>query len=352
MALSSSLRSGGGGGMSPSAFALCHSGLLRGRTPTLSTSQSLMSPPSRVIVLRGQSSRDDPSLTNVDDYEWLKRSRPVRICARLLSLEGVATAGATGASAIDDVGGSSSTTKIVHFQRHGQGTHNELYRRWAEENGRPFDLSETDPLKNPLLTDVVLDAPLTQKGRDQCLEQRCVASELRGVELIVVSPLVRALETACITFKDHLPHKSHNSQRGTRVVKWIAHEGIREELGTLLCNKRRTLGETLSAFPHVDFAYLDTSEEDQVWDRHAERTQCDEGIPRRETTEDMSHRAYDFLTNFVYARPETNMAVVGHSAWLLAMTSAVLDLEEEDADLIMPMFGQAELRSLELTFLK
>ncbi len=44
--------------------------------------------------------------------------------------------------------------------------------------------------------------------------------------------------------------------------------------------------------------------------------------------------------------------MVGHSAWLLAMTNAVLEFEEgsEDVEEFGTMFGQAELRSATLTF--
>ncbi|KAL7543768.1 hypothetical protein ACHAXR_013078 [Thalassiosira sp. AJA248-18] len=302
-----------------------------------------ISTPSRIILHNKAASTvsDDPSLKNETDYEWLKQSRPMRIHARLLSRP-------NGEGNTNDIGSSSSVTKIVHFQRHGQGTHNEIYKQWTEKTGVPLDLSETDPEKNPFLLPDVIDAPLTQKGRDQCAEQRFVASKLEGVELVVSSPLVRALQTAHITFEDHLPF---NTPRHKPETPWIVHESIREELGTLLCNKRRPLSETEIEFPEVDYTYLPYGDEDVVWNKHVEKTASDDGIPQRETIEDMSHRAYNFLANFIYVRPEREIVVVGHSAWLLAMTGAVLDVTEEDA-LITPMFGQAELRSMELTFLE
>ena len=302
--------------------------------------------PSRILLGNDSKSSptpktDDPSLSTSDnDYEWLKKSRPMRIHARLLSPNGEE----------NNIIKSSAVTKIVHFQRHGQGLHNEIYKQWTERTGKPLDLSETDPDKNPFLLDHVIDAPLTQKGRDQCAEQRDVASKLGGVELVITSPLVRALQTAHITFEDHLPY---NSPRG---VKWIAHEAVREELGTLLCNKRRPLRETEVEFPEVDYTYMPYGDEDVVWDRHAEKTSKDngDGIAQRESIVDMSHRAYNFLVNFIRGRPEREIVVVGHSAWLLAMTGAVLDVGdcEETENFIAPMFGQAELRSLELVFLE
>ncbi len=107
---------------------------------------------------------DDPSLTSNTDFEWLKQSRDIRIhAARLLPPNGEAK---------DIIGdASSANSKIVHFQRHAQGTHNELYKTWTDRTGEPLDLSETDPKKNPLLLPDIIDAPLTQKGKNQCLAQ-------------------------------------------------------------------------------------------------------------------------------------------------------------------------------------
>lgn len=300
-------------------------------------------PSSSIIICHSKSTSskvsDDPSLTTEEkDYEWLKQSRPMRIHARLIS--------PNGEERTDNIMGASSVTKIVHFQRHGQGTHNELYRQWTEKTGVPLDLSETDPKKNPLLLPSIIDAPLTQKGRDQCARQRSAAGQLDGVELVIVSPLTRALQTAHITFEDHLPYNSKG-------IKWIAHDGIREELGTLLCNKRRPLGETELEFPEVDYTYLPPYGEDDVaWNDHVAKTSDEDGMARRETTEDMSHRAYNFLVNFLHPRPEREIAVVGHSAWLLAMTGAVLDIGEEEEEDMTSMFGQAEMRSMELIFLE
>ncbi len=174
----------------------------------------------------------------------------------------------------------------------------------------------------------------------------------------MVSPLVRALETACITFEDHLPSTIKKDGGREEGVRWIAHEGIREELGLLLCNQRRPLKETVLQFPHVDFSLLahHETDEDVYWKQHCERTSINnfDGMPQRESIEDMSHRAYDFLVDYLYHRPEREIAVVGHSAWLLAMTNAVVEFDEESGDVeeFGTMFGQAELRSATLTFTK
>ena len=134
----------------------------------------------------------------------------------------------------------------------------------------------------------VIDPPLTQKGMDQCTEQKTVASMLEGVKLIIMSPLVRCLQIAHNTFEHHLPHNT------LRRVKWMAHEGVREELGMLLCNKRRPLSKTERLFPGVDFTHL-PGEDDAMWENHVDKTAIDDGTAPRETTEDMSHRCYNFL---------------------------------------------------------
>ena len=157
---------------------------------------------------------------------------------------------------------------------------------------------------------------------------------------------MRTLQTARITFEDHLPYNSKG-------IKWIAHDSICEELGTLLCNKHRPLGKIKLEFPEVDYMYLlPYDEDDAVWNNHVIKTSDEDDIARRETTEDMSHRAYKVLVNFLHPRPEREIAVVGHSAWLLAMTGAVLDIGEEEEEDMTSMFGQAEMRSMELIFLE
>ena len=74
-------------------------------------------------------------------------------------------------------------TKRIHCIRHGQSTFN------AE-----FELTRTDPLH--------FDSPLSELGHRQVAER---AVELRQYpyELVVTSPLTRALQTTMGLFKDH-----------------------------------------------------------------------------------------------------------------------------------------------------
>jgi broad specificity phosphatase PhoE len=217
-------------------------------------------------------------------------------------------------------------TKVVHFQRHGQGFHNILGDILRDAGVKP-DVDSTDPAVNPWLRSEIIDAPLTETGKEQCQGQRERASALNP-ELVVVSPLLRAIQTAAITFADFKDNSS---------IPWIAHEGCREELGMLFCNKRRPLSAIQKDYPHLQ--YWDMEEEDTLFDPS-----------KRESNESKSDRIYDFLVNFVANRPESEIAVVCHSAWLFHMCNAVVDCGD-DLEL-QSWFLTSEVRSIRLTFSK
>jgi hypothetical protein len=70
--------------------------------------------PSHIILRNGSTSAvsDNTPPASVNEYELLKKSRPFRIHARLIPTNGEK----------NSIVGSSEATKIVHFQRHAQGT--------------------------------------------------------------------------------------------------------------------------------------------------------------------------------------------------------------------------------------
>jgi broad specificity phosphatase PhoE len=219
--------------------------------------------------------------------------------------------------------------KIIHFQRHGQGYHNLLYRVMQENDRAVTDIYGSDPVANPFVRPEIVDSPLTELGRAQCAEQRqaVVAEYDLTPQLVIVSPLHRALQTAQITFQDSLD----------AAIPFVAHEACREELGILTCNKRRPLSETKREFPNIDFSLLESGEEDTLWNPL-----------EREAAHDQSKRIYDFLVDFVQHQPQREIAVVGHSAWLFTMCNAVIDCGDDD-DLIS-WFGTAEIRTVKMTW--
>ena len=122
---------------------------------------------------------------------------------------------------------STSDTKIIHFQRHGQGYHNLICDMWREA-GKPIDFDSSDPNLNPVVRPEFLDPPLTALGMQQCSSQRGICAGLNP-ELVIVSPMLRCIQTARLSFRDHL-----NDVEG-REVPWVSHEGVRLCASTLRC---------------------------------------------------------------------------------------------------------------------
>jgi broad specificity phosphatase PhoE len=229
----------------------------------------------------------------------------------------------------DDDSSSSSPntiTKIIHFQRHGQGYHN-LMGEILRDAGVKLDIDSRDPKINPWIRPEIVDSPLTELGKEQCHDRRPEAATLNP-QLVVVSPLLRAIQTAKITFGAH----------DRSEIPWVAHEGCREELGVLVCNQRRPLSQIQADYPGLQF-HGDMSEEDTLWNPH-----------QRESGTSKSDRIYQFLVDFVAQRPEQELAVVGHSAWLFHMCNAVVDCGE-DTDLTS-WFLTSEVRSMRISFTK
>jgi hypothetical protein len=127
--------------------------------------------------------------------------------------------GAIGASPSDD----GTITKIVHFQRHGHGYHNLLGDILRDAGIKP-DIDSRDLTINPWIRPDIVDAPLTETGKWQCEQQRCLASSLHP-ELVVISPLTRTIQTAKISYADFCDSAIS--------IPWIAHEACREETGVL-----------------------------------------------------------------------------------------------------------------------
>lgn len=183
-------------------------------------------------------------------------------------------------------------TKTVHFIRHGEGFHN--------------------------IGICTLDSNLTMKGWAQAHALgNHVESRVNGVELVISSPLTRALETAAGTFGKaqgnqilmiaqdnvHNSRALHDALYCAPNVRYIVHEQCRERLGPSNCDARRTKSVLQHHFPGFDFSLIQ-DEEDPVWI---------EGNVENESS--VAERGAEFLM-FVMTQPEQNIAVVTHSAFL------------------------------------
>ena len=122
-----------------------------------------------------------------------------------------------------------ASAKDVYFIRHGEAAHNVAPRPWGEE---------------------LVDAPLTDVGRQQAAG---LVPQAAGVTLdvVIVSPLVRAIETATIGLAAHL-------ERG---VPFVVEELCREQLGPNLPDKRRPKDALAAAHPALDFSAMPDCED-------------------------------------------------------------------------------------------
>ena len=272
----------------------------------VSSSQRLLRPP--VVT---------PQMHGMEALRTIMSQRPLRVRAYPL----------------DDSPSSTNNSKTVHFIRHGQGFHN-LLADQASAQGRTWQQFVVSP-DNPYTLPEILDAPLTHKGRQQALALRSRVPD--GVELVVVSPNCRALQTALL------------ATSSTHDAPVVAHEMCREECGVHICDQRRPIAQQRLDFPTVDFSLLtDDDDEDPLW-----------SPDRRETKEQVGERGYAFL-EWLEQRPEQHIVVASHSGWLLTLFNGVLECHRPTTTAAAPpmrsqlldWWQTGELRSVRLEFVR
>jgi broad specificity phosphatase PhoE len=173
-----------------------------------------------------------------------------------------------------------ATSKSLYIIRHGQAMHNpraELAHANGCSNEEFFELMRQDD---------ALDADLTPLGREQAKSVQI--PDNHSIDLVVSSPLSRALETA------DLGHPM--SQRR------VCCESFREIWGDMLCAKRRTKTELEQKFPAWNFQDLQ-AEHDHLWS------------PQMEDAQDAAERGYQGLC-WLMDRPEDSILLVCHGGIL------------------------------------
>ena len=163
-------------------------------------------------------------------------------------------------------------SKLIYLIRHGHSLHNDLYTKLGMS---AFTLPE------------VTDSPLTQNGIKQADLLRRTFD--KDIDLILVSPLSRALQTAHIVF-------------GQSDIPIICEEFLREyPLGHQTCNKRSDIEVMKIQYPRIQFNI--ESNKDIFW-KHTPET-MDELNTRIEKTK-------EYLLNL----SEKKIAIVGHSSFI------------------------------------
>ncbi|KAK9830223.1 hypothetical protein WJX72_010435 [[Myrmecia] bisecta] len=205
-------------------------------------------------------------------------------------------------------------TKVIHFIRHGQGFHNVAGQRDAAEY-LSYDYE---------------DAHLTEYGWTQAEALNRHIGKLPQalhLDVVVVSPLTRAIETAVGAFSQRqwqqgeakaplmLAQTAEDGKRPARPAMsaaacppFVCVETCREHLGRHPCDRRQPASHYRKHYPAVDFSLIET-EEDVLWKRE-----------EREPKEHITARGLCFM-QWLMQRPEARIAVVTHSSFLYYMMS-------------------------------
>ncbi|KAK8544491.1 hypothetical protein V6N13_025994 [Hibiscus sabdariffa] len=219
--------------------------------------------------------------------------------------------------------------KTLHLVRHAQGVHNVAGEK---------DFSN-------YLSEEFFDAHLTPLGWQQVdnLRKHVHESGLsKKIELVIVSPLLRTMQTAVGVFggegyKDGIdvpPLMVENAGKSNRPAisslncpPFVAVELCREHLGVHPCDRRKSISE----YRPID------SDEDNLWESNS-----------REKNEEIVTRGMKFL-NWLWTREEREIAVVSHSSFLYQTLSVFgNDCHPSVKSEICTHFANCELRSVVL----
>lgn len=215
----------------------------------------------------------------------------------------------------------------LHLVRHGQGFHNLLGDEYRERGIEFSSKGDDTSANNPYVRPELWDPPLTSIGRQQAKALRPKAREL-SPELVVTSPLSRAACTAILAFS-HVLGK----------VPFMALEDAREQMGVHTCDARNSLDDVQRDFPQLDFSELTAPENDDKW-----------SATEREAPSAVCERAHGLLL-WLRARPEREVAIVSHSAFLFTMLNAVLEADGIPAgEGLRSWFATGEMRTICISF--
>ncbi|KAJ7555405.1 hypothetical protein O6H91_05G036000 [Diphasiastrum complanatum] len=199
--------------------------------------------------------------------------------------------------------------KIIHLVRHAQGYHNVA--------------GELDQLA--YISPEFFDATLTPLGWKQvdALRKHVADTKLKaGVELVVVSPLSRTMQTAVGVFGGNnvvdgeitTPlmvegvRENHPAISSSASAPFVAVEWCREHMGVHPCDRRQSASIYKKLFPAIDFSELET-DEDSWWKADV-----------RESHEDIYSRCRA-LIKWLLNRSEKQIAIVSHSSFLAHLVS-------------------------------
>ena len=217
--------------------------------------------------------------------------------------------------------------KLLLLIRHGAAQHNITANNKSQtkptniKNGnintsnidrKQDDKKHTSSQKKAIDKTIIdmFDPILTDQGKDQCLQLSNYFKEIGNtVDLVVISPLTRTIETATLAILPHITQKSI-------VNNTIVVEFAREIMNGSDCTKRRSLNQIKTMFDNkYGFTYFGFDNKDNI-----DSTFDSEN---RETPKELRKRAEYFLDWLMNDRTETIIAYSGHSGMILAILQII-----------------------------
>ena len=168
--------------------------------------------------------------------------------------------------------------KTLYWIRHGTAEHNILYKKYGEKIYFKYR-----------------DTSLVLRGVEQAQKLRSTFN-LNEIDIVLVSPLLRTLQTATTIFKDD--------------VKIIAIDELLEYPQNYhLCNHRKDKSVLKNVFPNVDFSRI---------------KECSTWTDKKETIDQLKLRL-KFLYNWIKLTNFQNIAIVSHNT----LIATALDIDTE-----------------------
>lgn len=229
-----------------------------------------------------------------------------------------------------------SYDKILILMRHGEAKHNVFERNYVHQNGTSMEEANSHD-------EYPIDPMLTGKGCGTMLDlSRRTATFFNkdtGLQpdLVVVSPLRRAIQSAMISFPTHT---ALTSLSGT---PWICHPMCMEQANG---NKSEYVSSPKGLeqmFTGVDFALF----EESLVGSNVNELNGKERVPLFESKIDLMGRTDEFL-RWVKERDERVVVVSSHATWLQSLCAFSLQYEPESKGL--EMFKKGEMRSVGVKF--
>jgi len=165
-------------------------------------------------------------------------------------------------------------SKLLYLIRHGHALHNELFQKIGVQ---AFRVPE------------VIDSPLTETGLTQAKTLGEDWHNKNDIELVLVSPLTRCLETAVNIFDPMTPI--------------VCQEFLREfPIGEDTCNMRSDTNFLRDKYPTIDFKEINLLT-DSLW------------TEEREPIEGLDKRIIQMI-EYIKRRPEKKIAIVSHASFI------------------------------------